>query len=149
VLSNFMGEVLIYQNTFYIQLMASARHKSLDQAMQYKKDAHTLLHFATNSSTNVCLSFNDLSEVPLIVSTWKSIYLESIQLARDMNSSNTEKKDLATHAEDFFKRICITSTSIVDILRATLDFQYALSTRGKYNSFIITKLNYVRNCCQR
>jgi hypothetical protein len=59
-------------------LMQSARHRSVSNAMKYKRDASFLISLAEANG-------NDLSS---IVPKWRNLYTESNQLAIDMNATN-------------------------------------------------------------
>jgi hypothetical protein len=76
--------------------MQSARHKTIQNAIKYKKDADFLLEVAKQNDVQV-----------LKVSKFKSIYIENFQLGVSLNEFGASNvKPLFTLSENFIVNLC-------------------------------------------
>jgi hypothetical protein len=78
-------------------IMESARHKAISQALKYKRDALYLLRLAEANGTNFTS----------IIGNWKPIYCADLQMGCSINSfGSLHYKDLESHANYFITKLC-------------------------------------------
>ena len=78
-------------------IMLSARHKTVTNAMKYKRDASYLLHLA---------QANDLNFAS-IVSKWRSIFVANVQMGRKVTKiESREIESLSEFAVNFVYKLC-------------------------------------------
>jgi hypothetical protein len=96
------------------QLMRAARHKSIQNALKYKKDADYCLELARSSPNDVSLG----------TPTWRPIWCENHQLARSVNGNLSNFKSLEILAANYNG---IMERKIGRPIKTPLDFAEACS----------------------
>lgn len=95
-------------------IMLSARHKTVSNAMKYKKDATYLLHLA---------NANDLNFAS-IISKWRSIFVANVQMGRKVNKNSGRIKSLPEFANFFVTKLCFgDGKSVLSTVEAILEFE--------------------------
>ena len=102
-------------------IMTSARHKTMSNAVKYKKDAMYLLHLA---------KANDLNFAS-IVAKWKPILCSNVQMGRTINKKGSRAmKMLSKLAANFVLNLCHCdkSSSVLEIMEAVMNYQRKKTT---------------------
>jgi hypothetical protein len=92
----------------------AARHKSIQNALKYKKDADYCLELARSSPNDVSLG----------TPTWRAIWCENHQLARSVNGNLSNYKSLDILAANYK---AIMERKIGKPIKSPLDFAEACS----------------------
>ena len=102
------------------EIMLAARHKTVSNAIKYKKDAQYLLHLAVSNDVN----FGS------IVSKWRSIFVADVQMGRKVNTRGRHNfTDLHTIATRFVRKICkFDGRGVLETVKAIMEFQKPLSS---------------------
>ncbi|KAF0712480.1 hypothetical protein As57867_004805, partial [Aphanomyces stellatus] len=103
-------------------MMLSARHKQLGQAMKYKRDAAFLLNVAISNNKNLAS----------VVTPWKSIFCADAQMGRSINSNGSRGfKPLYELAFNFIHKLCACplDAGILRMITDVLNFNKPTSTK--------------------
>ena len=101
-------------------IMLSARHKTINNAIKYKRDASYLLHLA---------HANDLN-FSSIVTKWRSIFVANVQMGRKVNRNGSrEFVSLAQLASNFVSKMChCNDGGVLSTIDAIMEFQKPMSS---------------------
>ena len=118
------------------ELMTSARHKSLKTSIKYRKDANLMKHLAKKH--NYVTFYASMPK-------WKPIYLESIQLARQITNSDVPEtlkfNSIEQYVQYFTEKLLKLRSdspnySLTTLMERAIDFKRKLATSEALDSLL-------------
>ena len=101
-------------------IMMAARHKTISNAIKYKRDAQYLLHLAMSHDVNF----------GAIVSKWRSIFVADVQMGRKLNKQGHQQvRDLHAVSTKFVSEMCkCDGKGVLETVKAIMDFDKPVSS---------------------